>query len=200
MSVFSLFKNKALIHCSALEFSGGLYCFSGNKAMGKTTLIMFLKKYGSIFSDDCVAIDTDFDEIVYAYRAARTVKLCKKTYDMVIRDNYYDEHFESISQKANILLPDAQYKRLPIKKMFFLIRGNDSTFTCEKVESIITKKVLLIQSIVGKDFISQNVIGIFGHTKLFLKTIDQVPFYILKIPSIDEYDSQIQSLFETMIE
>lgn len=200
MSVFSLFKNKAIIHCNALEFNNELYCFSGNKAIGKTTLAMFLGKYCSIFSDDCVAIDSCSDRRVYGYRAAHTLKLCKKTYDMVINDGCYKEHFDNISQKANILLPDMKYKKLPIKKMFFLVRGNDKGFICDKVESLITKKVLLIQSIVGKDYIPKRVIDIFGHTQLFSQTIDQVPFYILKIPSIEKYDSQIQALFKTIIE
>ncbi len=199
MSVFSLFKNKAIIHCNALEFNNELYCFSGNKAIGKTTLAMFLRKYCSLFSDDCVAIDSCSDGRVYGYRAAHTLKLCKKTYDIVINDNCYEEHFDNISQKANILLPDMQYKKAPIRKMFFLVRGNDKEFVCDKVESLITKKVLLIQSIVGKDYIPKSVIDIFGRTKLFSETIAQVPFYILKIPSVEEYDSQIQTFFNTMI-
>ena len=200
MSVFSLYKNKAVIHCNALEFNNELYCFSGNKAIGKTTLAMFLGKYCSIFSDDCVAIDSFSDGRIYGYRATRTLKLCKKTYDIAINDNYYEEHFDHLSQKANILLSDMQYKKAPIRKMFFLVRGNGKEFVCDKVESLITKKVLLIQSIVGKDYIPKNVIDIFGRTQLFSETIAQVPFYILKIPPVEEYDSQIQTLFNTMME
>lgn len=199
MSVFSLFNNKAIIHCNALEFNNELYCFSGNKAIGKTTLAMFLGKYCSIFSDDCVAIDSCSDGRVYGYRAAHTLKLSRKTYDIVINDNCYEEHFDNLSQKSNILLPDMQYKKTPIKKMFFLVRGNDKEFVCDKVESLITKKVLLIQSIVGKDYIPKSVIDIFGRTKLFSETIAQVPFYILKIPPIEEYNSKIQIFFNTMI-
>lgn len=200
MSVLSLFKNKAVIHCNALEFNNAIYCFSGNKAIGKTTLAMFLGKYCSIFSDDCVAIDSCSDGRIYGYRAANTLKLSKKTYDIVINDNCYEEHFNNLSQKANILLPNMQYKKVPIKKMFFLVRGNDKEFICDSVESLITKKVLLIQSIVGKDYIPKNVIDIFGRTKLFSDTIAQVPFYILKVPPVEEYGSQIQTFFNTMIE
>lgn len=199
MSVFSLFKNKAIIHCNALEFNNELYCFSGNKAIGKTTLAMFLEKYCSIFSDDCVAIDSVSGERVYGYRAAHTLKLCKNTYDLVVNDECYKEHLDNLSQKANILLPDMQYKTLPIRKMFFLVRGNSEEFVCDKVESPITKKVLLIQSIVGKDYIPKSVIDIFGRTKVFSETISQVQFYILKIPPIEEYDSQVQLFFNTMI-
>ncbi len=199
MSVFALFKNKAIIHCSALEFNNELYCFSGGKAIGKTTLAMFLKKYCSIFSDDCVAIDNCSDGKIYGYRAANTLKLCKKTYDITVNDNCYEKHFDCLSQKASVLLPDIQYQKVPIKKIFFLIRGNGKKFVCDKIESPITKKVLLIQSIVGKDYIHKKIIDIFGQTELFSQTINQIPFYILKIPSIENYDSQIQELFKTII-
>lgn len=199
MSVFALFKNKAIVHSNALEFNEELYCFSGNKGIGKTTLAMFLRKYCSIFSDDCVAIDCCSDRKVYGYRAAHTLKLCKKTYDIVVDDDCYGKHFDALSQKANVLLPDMPYKKLPIRKMFFLVRGNGKEFVCDKVEPLITKKVLLIQSIVGKDYIPKTIIDIFGHTKLFYETIAQIPFYILKIPQIDNYDSQIQTFFNTMI-
>ncbi len=199
MSVFSLFKNQAVIHCNALEFNNELYCFSGNKAIGKTTLAMFLGKYCSIFSDDCVAVDSCSDGRIYGYRAARTLKLCKKTYDLSINDNCYEEHYDNLSRKANILLSDMQYKKAPIRKIFFLVRGNGKEFVCDNVESLITKKVLLIQSIAGKDYISKDIIDIFGHTRLFSETIAQVPFYILKIPAVEEYDSQIQSFFNLMI-
>ena len=67
------------------------------------------------------------------------------------------------------------------------------------MKNYLLKKVLLIQSIVGKDYIPKSVIDIFGRTKLFSETIAQVPFYILKIPSVEEYDSQIQTFFNTMI-
>lgn len=199
MSVFALFKNKAIVHCNALECNDGLYCFSGNKGIGKTTLAMFLRKYCSIFSDDCVALDCGSDGKVYGYRAAHTLKLCKKTYDLVVNDDCYEKYFDALSQKANVILPDMQYKKLPIRKMFFLVRGNGKGFVCDKVEPLITKKVLLIQSIVGKDYIPKTVIDIFGHTKLFSETVAQIPFYILKIPQIDNYDSQIQTCFDTMI-
>ena len=199
MSVFALFKNKAVLHCNALEYNNGLYCVSGNKAAGKTTLAMFLSRYCPIFSDDCVAIDTDFEGKVYGYRAALTLKLCKQTYDMVINDGCYEKYLDSLSQKANILMPDMQYKKLPIKKIFFLIRGTEKKFICDDVQSVITKKVLLIQSIAGKDYIPKDVINIFGQTKAFLNIIEQIPFYILKIPFIEEYAGQIQAFLKTMI-
>ena len=199
MSAFSLFKQSAIIHCNALEYNNELYCFSGDKTIGKTTLAMFLSKYCSVFSDDCVALKMDFDDKIYGYRAARTLKLCKQTYDMVIDDDCYEQYFDSISQKAIILLPDMQYKTLPIKKMFFLVRGNERKFICEEVNSNITKKILLIQSVLGKDYLTRNVIELFGYTKLFSQTINNIPFYILKIPPIEEYDSEVPVLFDEII-
>lgn len=200
MSLFSLFKGKAIIHCNAIEFDSALYCFSGNKGIGKTTLAMFLEKYCSIFSDDCVAVDMDCNNLLYGYRAAHTLKLCKTTFDIVMSDRRYEDYFDDISQKASISLPNMDYKRLPIKKMFFLIRGEDKRFVCDKVESVIVKRVLLIQAIVGKDYIPKSVIEIFGHTRLFDEIVERIPFFIVKNPPMSEYNLQIPQFLNTIIE
>lgn len=197
MSVFCLFKDKVILHCNAVEIDSFLYCFSGNKAMGKTTLAMYLERYCPIFSDDCVAVDICGNKL-FGYRAARTLKLCKNTYELTIKDGCYEKYYDSISQKAKILLPEETDQKLPLKKIFFMVRSDNSNFSFEKIESKVTKKILLIQSVVGKDYMEERMIQSFGHTILFSKMIDEIPFYLLKLPPISEYDTNINSFFKSL--
>ncbi len=200
MSFFAVLKQKAIIHCNAIEFNNKLYCFSGNKGIGKTTLALFLKKYCSSFSDDCVLVDLPLNGSIQGHRASNIFKLCKNTYDLIIKDDCYDKYLDLISQKANLSISCTKHKNLPIDKIFFIVRGNGKEFVYNEIESKITKRILLIQSIVGKDYIPKNVLNAFANTELFSQIINRIPFYILKLPLLEEYGSQIQAFFKAMID
>ena len=201
MSVFALFKKKVIVHCNAVEYKNSLYCFSAKKGVGKTTLALFLNEYCDIFSDDCVAFDSkDDNNSIFGFRSSQKIKLCRDTYDVVINDCHYNDYYDELSGKATLTLDIHQYKEMPIRKLFFLTRGNTNQFSCKEINNILTKKVLLIQSIVGKEYIPNELINTFVLTELFTDIISRIPFYIVKIPHIKSYDSQIEAFWRDVID
>ena len=200
MSVYALLKGTVLLHCNAIEYNNVLYCFSGNKGIGKTTLSMFLKKYGTVFSDDCIAVNIENDNKIYGYRATQTLKLTRKTYELTVGNEGYNDTYDKISQKTILSFFKNQYNRIPIRKIVFLVRGIENKFIMNKINSTVEKKVLLIQSVVGKDYIPKNIVGFFGKTQLFNKIIEEIPFFITQIPTLNEYRDSIQDLFNKLIE
>lgn len=198
MSTYCLLKGGIMVHCNALVHNNSLICFAGNKGMGKTTLSLFLKNKYDIFSDDCLVLDNIKND-VFGYCATDYMKVCEDAYIRWINDGKYDEFKNMYANKAIIRYEKKKNRILPVRKLFCVLRGNKELCTVEKIECSVTKKILLIQTIVGKDYISRNIMDTFKDSKLFNLILKEVDFYILRLPPLENYNDRMMEAISEML-
>ena len=198
MSIYALLKNSVLIHCNGLIFNGSLFCFSGNKGLGKTTLALHMMKYGQLFSDDCIAFAIENDNVL-GYNASQIIKTCEDTFNIIYKNENYSDYYDTFSKKAHKKFDLVPNNSIEVKKIFFLNRSIKNNFEVKEINSEIIKKMLITQSIVGTDYFHKELLEGFKNSKILQLIIDNVRFFELYIPCLTKYKDECENLYQIIV-
>lgn len=187
-------KGDLLLHASSfIDCKGRLCAVSAEKGKGKSTLTFLLGKYCDLFGDDtlCVTVNK-------SYRCSPLFKLTDQTLSVAGFCNLSQPFLRNIAGKAYFDAFGKEYHSSTInsaklEKIFFLRRGCDRRIFIEKITSKIKKASLLIDNIIGLDYVDTSFLVEFFKTESFRNAVNTIDFFNLIIPN------NLQSLNELLI-
>ena len=172
-SVYCMCKDELLFHACSLLHNNEIFCLTGNKGIGKSTLtsILNLNNNFRIFSDDTVHISNG----LAANRAHNLIKQTTETVNALgistlnvqnVAGKYYSS-FDSLKTTAII------------GKIFQLVRTNELKFTIRPIRNEIKKDSIYRTNIVGISYMPYSLIN----KALKVKPNIKIRFYELIIPN-----------------
>lgn len=172
-SVYCLCKNEILYHACSLKYDNEIFCLTGNKGVGKSTLTEILSSNDKIqiFSDDTIHINGAF----FANRAHNLVKQTPKTVKAL---NIKTLNVQNIAGKYYSSF-DTSPSAAKIGKIFHLIRTEKKEFELKLVKSNLKKDSIFRANIVGISHMPYPLIT----KSLKVKPKSDVEFYELFIPN-----------------
>lgn len=172
-SVYSLCKDEVLYHACSLICNNKLLCLTGEKGVGKSTVMQILgtKNDFEIFSDDTVYIGKDS-------RAFCAHNLIKHTSETIEALRLKTLHTKNAAGKYYSYF---EYSNAPtvINKIFHLSRTNEQQFHLKQIHNQIIINNIFRTNIVGCSHIPQPLL-----TKVLKMRPDpHIEFYELSIPN-----------------
>lgn len=198
MSAYCLLDNRLLLHCNTLITNNTLFCIGGKKGVGKTTMSLFLSKKYEIYSDDSLSID-NIDNMICGFSGSDYIKISKNTYDLYINDGKFGDYYNEFSEKAIINLERPMSNPLRLTHFFYLVRGNIDKPVFTKVNLNAAKASIIIESVLGKNYIDGSLLKNIYKTPLYDSLIKNVFYYIVTVPELEKYDRKFINNFETVL-
>lgn len=166
-----------LFHSSACIIDNTICAFTGEKGMGKSTLIKKLMKRGiEIYSDDSIAIINQELECFNSYNFMKIKKDNKNNLGEI--DIL---HYNEITDKYLCPIHATLAKR-KIAHIYVLKRGVYRDYTIEEIKQRKEKILALYGGIVGIKFFSSQIKAKVVNGEIFKKIVDNIQFSYLYIP------------------
>lgn len=172
-SVYSLSKGDVVYHACSLLNKGEVFCLTGNKGVGKSTLTAILNSSEefSVFSDDTIHIGYDL-----SVNSAHN--LIKQTTETVNALGLSTLNVQNVAGK-HYLSFDSVTDAVKIGKIFHLIRSNEPEFKIRPITSEIKKDSIFRAHIVGIAHMPYSLIS----KTMKIKPSAKIQFYELLIPN-----------------
>lgn len=151
-SAYFLSKNEVLFHTCSLLFNNQIICLTGNKGVGKSTMMSILDQMSDfeIFSDDTLHIDRKF----YGSRAHNLTKQLPETV-RALKLNSLNE--KNIAGKIYTCF-NCNVERASIGKIFHLNRTKENNFRVQKVTTDLNRNTIFRANIVGISYMPHQLI------------------------------------------
>lgn len=172
-SVYCLCKNEILYHACSLIYDNKVFCLTGNKGVGKSTIMQLLspKNEFEIFSDDTIHINTD-------YLSNRAHNLVKHTPETVEALKLKTLNVKNVAGKYYSSF-DIFHSLLKINKIFHLVRTDNNEFDIRPINSNLIKNSVFRANIVGINHMPNSLIS----KVLKMKPDPHIDFYELLVPN-----------------
>ena len=176
-SVYFLCKDEILYHACSLVYDHQIICLTGNKGVGKSTLMSLLANTNEfeIFGDDTIYIDNK----CFGYCAHNLIKQTNETVRIL---NIHTLKDKNIAGKFYSIFNETIFSD-EIKRIIHISRTNEKVFRLEKVTSELRKNNILRANIVGISHMPHELMVKALKTKHKINT----KFYELFVPNDLEY-------------
>lgn len=186
-SILAISKNDLLFHCSSISCTDYIYAFTGEKGMGKSTMISHLSRKFNFFSDDTLNIK--MNEGLRGYSYGDFLKLDEASFltHMNIKKQVFDCAAKNIQEKAYLYTSDLNLlpgKRdaLYLRKIYILNRENRNNITLNRIDNIMRKKFLIINNTVGASFLPKEFLWKLFNNSIVEIIVKNIPIYQINIP------------------
>ena len=171
-SVYFLCKDEILYHACSLIYDNIVFCLTGNKGVGKSTITEILnsKNEFQIFSDDTIHIDNNF----FSNSAHNLVKHTPETVEFLKLKTL---NVKNAAGKYYSTF-DKHYSLLKINKIFHLIR-TDNKLAIRPINNILIKNSVFRANIVGINYMPYPLIS----KVLKINPSPNIDFYELLVPN-----------------
>lgn len=151
-SVYFLSKNEVLFHACSVLYHHQILCLTGDKGVGKSTLMSLLDKLNGfeIFSDDTLHVDGSF----FGDRAHNLAKQLPETIRAL---NIRPLNEKNIAGKAYTYFPCA-VERARIGAIFHLNRTKEKGFRLQKITTDLNRNTIFRANIVGISYMPHQLI------------------------------------------
>lgn len=172
-SVYCLCKNEILYHACSLIYDNRVFCLTGNKGVGKSTVMQILSSMNEfkIFSDDTIHIDSNFI-------SNRAHNLVKHTPETVVALKLKTLNIKNAAGKYYSSF-DISHSFLKINKIFHLVRTDNNEFDLRAINSNLIKNSVFRANIVGITHMPYSLIS----KTMKIKPDPDIKFYELLIPN-----------------
>lgn len=172
-SVYCLCKNEILYHACSLIYNNRVFCLTGNKGVGKSTIMQILdsKNEFKIFSDDTIHIDSNF-------LSNRAHNLVKQTVETVEALKLKTLNVKNVAGKYYSSF-DISHSFLKIDKIFHLIRTDNNEFDLKPISSNLIKSSVFKANIVGITHMPHSLI----YKAMKINLDPNIKFYELLVPN-----------------
>lgn len=172
-SVYCLCKNEILYHACSLIYDNRVFCLTGNKGVGKSTIMQLLssKNEFEIFSDDTIHINTDS-------LSNRAHNLVKHTPETVEALELKTLNVKNVAGKYYSSF-DVSHSFLKINKIFHLVRTDNNEFDLRAINSNLIKNSVFRANIVGITHMPYSLVS----KTMKIKPDPDIKFYELLIPN-----------------
>ena len=172
-SIYCLCKNEILYHACSLIYDNKLLCLTGDKGVGKSTVMQILnsKNEFRIFSDDTVYIDNDF-------KAFCAHNLVKQTSETVEALGLKSLNIKNAAGKYYSYF-DNCYVPTEINKIFHLSRINNNQFLLKPIHNQLIKNNIFRANIVGCTHVPHSLLS----KILKIRPDSRIEFYELSVPN-----------------
>lgn len=172
-SVYCLSKGDVVYHACSLMYKGEVFCLTGNKGVGKSTLTSILNSSEefSAFSDDTIHIGND----LHVSSAHNLIKQTTETVNALGLStlnvqNIAGKHYSSFGAVKNAV---------KVGKIFHLVRSNKLEFKIRPITSEMKKDSIFRANIVGIAHMPYSLIS----KTMKIKPNAKIQFYELMIPN-----------------
>lgn len=185
-SVISILNNNLLLHACSIEIENKVIAFCGKKGTGKSTLLSHLCKKANFYSDDTLNIKLKSNEI-FTYNSYKTIKLTEESLS-THKITCFDKYKRNIQNKLYVPIGDLNNQQfvendLKLKYIYYLEKDSSvNTVVIKKVNDYFTKCLLLLNSIVGIDYLSLELITKMKNSKIFIEILKKIDFYKFIMP------------------
>ena len=184
-SFVSLYNNELLIHASGVEDKGLINIFCGTKGSGKSTLVSFLSRKINFYNDDTINVYLK-NKLIATNRGRKKIKLNQDILEKhhltippdllkTMQNKFYCD--DVVLHTQNSAATDTF-----LDKIFFIKRHGVVKFEIVPINSNLTKKLYLLDNIIGIDFMDKTLIKKICVMPVFCYIIEKCKFFILKIP------------------
>jgi len=172
-SVYCLCKNEILYHACSLIYDNRVFCLTGNKGVGKSTVMQILSSMNEfkIFSDDTIHIDSKL-------LSNRAHNLVKHTPETVVALKLKTLNIKNAAGKYYSSF-DISQSFLKINKIFHLVRTDNNEFDLRAINSNLIKNSVFRANIVGITHMPYSLIS----KTMKIKPDPDIKFYELLIPN-----------------
>ncbi|MBE6798266.1 MAG: hypothetical protein E7525_00575 [Ruminococcaceae bacterium] len=172
-SVYFLCKDSLLYHACSLLHNGQIFCITGNKGAGKSTITELLGNMDdfAIFGDDTICIDRNS----YGYSAHQLIKQTPETVSHLNLNTLEEKNAAGKSYiKFENHIPFAK-----INAVFHVSRSNEPEFKVQRVTNSLTLNSVFKANLVGVSHMPHSLIV----KSLDLKAPLDLTFYRLIVPN-----------------
>ncbi len=188
-----------LLHSSSCVYNNKLVVFVGKKGAGKSTILLKSAMQGSRFySDDTLMIDSTVTTI-YAYKAPGGFKYTKDCFECFKDFIHLKSEQLSFNPTSNKYI--VQYKKeLTIEEqqnlssVFVISRHSQNSITLTEIESMIAKKALVINNIVGIKYYSNPLLEKLVIAPTLNYLVRNVKIFELHLPNDLNYQYDLDAI------
>lgn len=186
-AIFLLYRNLFLLHTSAVEINGKIFCFAGNKGVGKSTLTLYLSQYMNHYSDDALLIKMR-GNVCVGIRQNNLMKIDITTYRRLTNRYDFNKYPKNIIGKAYLNPYSIGHKTstlvmTEIKKIYIIKRTDKKEVNVRYLGNKYTKSLTICDNIVANNFMESDQIYNISKSKEFKFLLNSIPSYELSIPS-----------------
>ena len=184
---FNNIKKGLLLHISTVQLKNkDIIGFTGEKGSGKSTITFMLSQYLSLFSDDTLFISNDKPHL--GYSAGSFIRLNSDVLYMHKQKEIYENAIKNIAGKAYVFPNELGYPSPEeffgtLKKIYKINRKDTKSIIVKPIVTKISKILLLIQNLIGKEYISNSELLDTYRSEIFEYLISNVKFYELDVPN-----------------
>ena len=172
-SVYCLCQNEILYHACSLIYDGKIFCLTGNKGVGKSTItqILSFESGFEIYGDDTIRVDKYF----VVNRAHNLIKHTTETVG-ALKLNTLD--VKNITGKFYSLF-DTSLSSGKISKIFHIVRTENKEFDLKQVKSDLIRNSIFMTNVVGISHMPYSLMS----KSLKVKPEAEIDFYELFVPN-----------------
>ncbi len=177
MSVLMLLHGRLLLHSSAFVHNGLLFPVCARKGTGKSTLIAYAVKQGTLcFCDDTLPLLL-CDSKLIAVKGAEWIKMDKNTCDM-LQYGAFGEYRKNWNQKAYVPA-ESHGSSASVERLFYLFYGEKGN-VLYPVHSNIYARSLIFENIVGVAWFEDTLLKAVKHNEIFRFLCEHGMHYVIK--------------------
>ena len=171
-SIYFLSKNEILFHACSLIYDNQVFCLTGNKGVGKSTLTQILNQYDKfqVFGDDTIRISN-------GSIGSRAHNLMKQTNETVNSLNTKTLNIQNIAGKFYVSFGNEAESGI-VKKIFHISRSEEKSFVARKVTNKLRQNSIYKSNVVGITHMPYKLLS--NSLKIHQNNIE---FYELFVPN-----------------
>lgn len=179
-SYISLYYGNIIFHGSSIVSSKRAYIFCAEKGVGKTTLVSRLLHYFNFYYDDTLLVDRE----LRSYGGYKFLKIINPQIPTIAKEKLLKNIQGKFYVPPNYI---SNYKIVKDGKIldtiFILRRCNESKVKFKKINDFLSKKMLLLSSIVGIDYLDYKIIKTIESLEIFNNIMSKINVVQINVPN-----------------